>query len=171
MAKPQIEKQIQDPLHWLAAQKPKRYSKIRLNTGDSWAALSQCVYTAGLLMDIHSWQSRGAGMAASQLPNAIVILNSLALQRVQQLGRIQPLHCIFPSTTTSLSLENSNPPIDRNKFFKFFHQGRVLVNSGASTPAQRLQQSECSLSCVLNKWTHNSEDKQTNLSISGADSI
>lgn len=143
MAKPQIEKQIQDPLHLLAAQKPKRYPKIWLNSGDSWAALGQRVYTPGLLMDIHSLQSRGAGMAASQRPNAIMILNSLALQSAHQSGRRQALHCIFPSTTTSLSLESSNPPMDRNKFFKFFHQGRILVNSVASTPAQRLQQSEC----------------------------
>lgn len=150
-AKPQIEKQIQDPLHLLAAQKPKRYPKIWLNTGDSRAALGQRVYTPGLLMDIHSWQSRGAGTAASQRPNAIVIVNSLALQSAHQSGRRQPLHCIFPSTTTSLSLESSNPPTDRNKFFKFFHQGCILVNSVAATPAQRLQQSECLLSCVLNK--------------------
>ena len=61
-------------------------------------------------MDIHSWQSG----SASHLPDATVILNSLALQSEHQLGRTQHLHCVFPSTTTSLSLENSSPHTDRN---------------------------------------------------------
>lgn len=78
------------------------------------------VSTALLPMDIHSWPTWVLGMAAGERPN-VGDLKFLSPRKCTSLGQNVILHrCIFPSTTTSLSLENSNPLIYRKAASKNF---------------------------------------------------
>lgn len=121
------------------------YSKIWLNTKDLWAAMSQEFPLQCFWWTFFLGRYRVLGRAASEWPH------------VSDLKFLSPVKCISIGQNTirisALFQALRHHWVERihillfpeKHFLKFFHRNRILVNFVASTPAQRLTQSECSV--------------------------